>query len=129
MSNTTKTTSKSTISKKEVRHQIALKLETALAEFKTVLGEKKFKSKIKKASKLFSDHYASAAPSKKSATKKKPTPKKKSAPAAPKAPSASSKAASAPSKTASAPSKASSAKGALKKAATPRKKAAAKVSH
>jgi hypothetical protein len=125
MSNTTKTASKSTISKKEVRHQIALKLETALAEFKNGLGEKKFKSKIKKASKLFSDHYASTAPSKKSVTKKKAAPKKKSAPSASsKGASAPSKTASAPSKGASAPSKAASAKGALKKASTPRKKAA-----
>ena len=46
------------LSKKEFRHQIAVKLETALADFKTALGEKKFKSRIKKASKFFSDHYA-----------------------------------------------------------------------
>ncbi len=115
MSNTTKTASKSTISKKEVRHQIALKLEAALTEFKTGLGEKKFKSKIKKASKLFSDHYASSAPSKKSATKKKAAPKKKSAPTTAKADSA--------------PAKTASAKGTLKKAAAPRKKAATKASH
>jgi hypothetical protein len=118
MSNTIKTASDSNISKKEVRHQIALKLETALAEFKTGLGEKKFKSKIKKASKLFSDHYAPAAPSKKSSTKKKAAPKKKST-----AQSATSTA-----KGSSAPAKKASAKGTLKKAATPRKKAATKAS-
>jgi hypothetical protein len=54
-------------SKKQVRHEIAVKLEKALASFKTEMGEKKFKSRIKKASKLFSEHYAKPA-SKKSAT-------------------------------------------------------------
>lgn len=78
------------LSKKEVRHEIAQKLEKALADFKPGMSEKKFKSRIKKASKLFSDHYApasangspkatvvkkavkKAAPSKKAATSVKP---------------------------------------------------------
>ena len=48
------------LSKKEVRHEIAQKLEKALVDFKPGMSEKKFKSRIKKASKLFSDHYAPA---------------------------------------------------------------------
>jgi hypothetical protein len=55
-----KKSSKSTLSKKEVRHQIARKLEAALAEFKRSMSEKKFKARIKKASKLFSDQIPSA---------------------------------------------------------------------
>jgi len=99
MTTTVKEPSKSTFSKKEVRHQIALKLETALADLKTGMGEKKFKSSIKKASKLFSSHAAligkkkSAAPSAKKATspkkaatkkasKKAAAPSKKASPAA-----------------------------------------------
>lgn len=69
MTITVETPSKSTFSKKEVRHQIAVKLETALADLKSGMGEKKFKSRIKKASKLFSDHFAPS-PSKKSAKPK-----------------------------------------------------------
>lgn len=72
---------KSTISKKEVRHQIAVKLETALADLKSGMGEKKFKSRIKKASKLFSDHYTPAAPKKKTAAPKKKVATKKPSPA------------------------------------------------
>lgn len=94
MSTTQKTASKSTFSRKDVRNQIAIKLESALADFKPGMSAKKFKSRIKKASKLFSDHYA-------------PSPIKKAV--APKAKSA---------------VKAAPAKSALKKAATPRKKAA-----
>lgn len=60
MSTTRKDASKSSLSKKEVRHQIALKLETALADFKPSMSEKKFKSRIKKASKLFSEHIGGA---------------------------------------------------------------------
>lgn len=60
MSTTRKDASKSTLSKKEVRHQIALKLETALADFKRSMSEKKFKRRIKKASKLFSDQVEAA---------------------------------------------------------------------
>ncbi|TDW96763.1 hypothetical protein [Dinghuibacter silviterrae] len=68
------------LSKKEVRHQIAAKLETALADFKPGMSEKKFKSRIKKASKLFSDaapKTASTAKPKKAV--KKQAPRKKAA--------------------------------------------------
>jgi len=79
---TTVTPSKTSFSKKEVRHQIAEKLEAALADLKSALGEKKFKNRIKKASKLFSDHYAPAAPKKKAASPSaKPAKTAKSAPA------------------------------------------------
>jgi hypothetical protein len=87
MSTTQKTPSKSVVSKKQVRHQIALKLEKALADLKKGMGEKKFKSRIKKASKLFVAHYpiktdvkatSKAAPAKK-ALKKVPIPPKKAA--------------------------------------------------
>jgi hypothetical protein len=50
------TKKKSTIaepSKKDIKHDIIKKIETALADLKTVLGEKKFSSKVKKAAKLF----------------------------------------------------------------------------
>jgi hypothetical protein len=72
------------LSKKEVRHEIALKLEKALADFKPGMSEKKFKSRIKKASKLFSDHYApaSSSPATKAVPKKavkKAAPSKKAA--------------------------------------------------
>lgn len=80
-STTVKPSLKSSISKKEVRHQIAEKLETALADLKSGMGEKKFKSRVKKASKLFSDHYAPATPKKAAATSVK---KAKSAKPAPK---------------------------------------------
>ncbi len=40
------------VSKKQVRHQIDVKLETALANLIPVLGKKKFKRRIKKARKL-----------------------------------------------------------------------------
>ena len=81
MTTTVKEPSKSTFSKKEVRHQIALKLETALADLKSGMGEKKFKNRIKKASKLFSSHVAPLAPKKKSAapSAKKASPAKKAA--------------------------------------------------
>ena len=71
------------LTKKEVRSQIAAKLEVALADFKPGMSEKKFKSRVKKASKLFSDHYA-ATPAEKPAPKKavkKAAARKKAAPA------------------------------------------------
>jgi hypothetical protein len=85
-STTVKTPLKSPISKKEVRHQIAVKLEAALVDLKSGMGEKKFKNRIKKASKLFSDHFApavakksAAAPKTKPAKTAKPAPTKKAA--------------------------------------------------
>ena len=68
---------KSTPSKKDIRHDIIKKIETALADLKAVLGEKKFSSKVKKAAKLFV--HATPKPAK---VKKAIPVKKKPAPAA-----------------------------------------------
>ena len=42
------------VSKKEFRKEVMEKLSAALAVYKQDLGEKKFKSRVRKASKLFS---------------------------------------------------------------------------
>ena len=49
------------VSKKEVRKVVYEKLAGALAEFKDTVSEKKFRSKLKKASKLFAVDIAKAA--------------------------------------------------------------------
>jgi len=41
------------ITKKQVRQEVVTRLSGALEEYKNKLGEKKFETKIKKASKLF----------------------------------------------------------------------------
>lgn len=71
------------LTKKEVRSQIAAKLEVALADFKPGMSEKKFKSRVKKASRLFSDHYTLPADEKPAPKKavKKAVARKKAAPA------------------------------------------------
>ncbi|HTJ14777.1 MAG TPA: hypothetical protein VL547_22220 [Dinghuibacter sp.] len=71
------------LTKKEVRSQIAAKLEVALADFKPGMSEKKFKSRVKKASRLFSDHYTLPTAEKPTPKKavKKAAPRKKAAPA------------------------------------------------
>jgi hypothetical protein len=60
--------------KKEARHQIAAKIEAALADLKTVLGKKEFDDRLKKASKVFSKGFkgeaAATAPKKEAAPKK-----------------------------------------------------------
>ncbi|MBN9485105.1 MAG: hypothetical protein BGO70_11035 [Bacteroidetes bacterium 43-93] len=61
--------------KKEARHEIAQLLEKALSGIKAHMNEKKFKSSIKKASKLFVN-AASTSPEK---TTKKTPPVKKAA--------------------------------------------------
>lgn len=45
---------KEKISKKEFRKEVMQKLAEALADYKQQLGEKKFESRVRKASKLFS---------------------------------------------------------------------------
>ncbi len=71
--------------KKALRLQVEAKLETALADFKKGLSDKKFKKHIKKASKLLSDGLMlpakkaiskEAAPAKAKAVAKKPMAKK-----------------------------------------------------
>jgi hypothetical protein len=49
----TKTEKKSKRAKKEFKKMLAGKIESALPEIKTRLGEKKFQRRIKKAAKLF----------------------------------------------------------------------------
>ena len=49
------------VTKKELRKVVYEKLAGALAEFKDTVSEKKFKNKLKKASKLFAVDIAKAA--------------------------------------------------------------------
>jgi DNA-directed RNA polymerase subunit F len=49
------------VTKKEARKVVYEKLAGALAEFKGTVGEKKFRNKLKKASKLFAVDIAKAA--------------------------------------------------------------------
>lgn len=83
MANTKKSTG---ISKKDAKLVIIKKLESALADLKELMGEKKFHSRIKKASKLFTNiktkapKVKKAVPVKKKAANKaasKPKPAKK----------------------------------------------------
>ena len=62
--------------KKEARHEIAQILEKALSGIKAHMNEKKFKSSIKKASKLFVNAATTTTPTK---TTKKTPPVKKAA--------------------------------------------------
>jgi hypothetical protein len=48
------------VSKKETQKEIFVKLSGALAEYKAPLGDKKFETKVKKASKLFAVDIARA---------------------------------------------------------------------
>lgn len=50
---TNKKSAKSQTSKKDVKQNIIQRLEEVLGDFRTVLGEKKFNSRIRKVSKLF----------------------------------------------------------------------------
>lgn len=71
---------KSQPSKKDIKHDIIQKLEAALIHLKDILGEKKFNSKIKKASKIFTHATPQKAKVKKAipvAGKKATTVKKK----------------------------------------------------
>lgn len=76
---------KKSVSKKEARHQIESKIEAALINLKTVLGDKEFVSRVKKAAKIFAKGFKAestkeekiavpkakvAAPAPKAATKK-----------------------------------------------------------
>ena len=81
MSTTDKKTADKKTSKKQAKLEIAELLEKALAGMKVHMGEKKFKSSIKKASKLFVNAV---------------TPKKEVKKAAPKKVAATTKAAKAP---------------------------------
>ena len=78
-------------SKKDLKHDIIQKLETALVHLKEMLGEKKFNAKIKKASKIFTH-----ATPKKPKVKKVKTVVKKVIPAAKKIKPAKKKAATKP---------------------------------
>jgi hypothetical protein len=75
MPGTKKKTTITKLSKKDIKHDIIKKIETALADLKTLMGEKKFGSKVKKAAKLFL-HATPKKPKVKKAApaKKKPTP-------------------------------------------------------
>ncbi len=44
-------------SKKEARHLIEKKIETSLADLKTVLGDKEFESRVKKVAKIFAKGF------------------------------------------------------------------------
>ena len=61
MAGTGKKHLESKVTKKEARKVIYEKLAGALAEFKGTVGEKKFRNKLKKASKLFAVDIAKAA--------------------------------------------------------------------
>lgn len=54
MAKKTSTGEKEKISKKDFRKEVMQKLADALAVYKQELGEKKFESRVRKASKLFS---------------------------------------------------------------------------
>jgi hypothetical protein len=104
MAGTTKEQANGQLSSKDARKNIVQQLETLLADWKEQLGEKKFKSRIEKAAKVFSKGLpvakkAASAPKKKAAkpagvkkTKVKTTAKKAAtAKAATKAPRGTSK--------------------------------------
>ena len=89
---TTKQPIKSAHSKKEYKKEITVKLDAALAELKSTLGEKEFQHRLKKAAKVlvhnlhskdFSENghngkkSENAVPAKKIKTVKKTSPKKK----------------------------------------------------
>lgn len=59
------------VSKKETQKEIFVKLSDALAEYKSTLSEKKFETKLKKASKLFAVDIAKAFNRKSKESKKK----------------------------------------------------------
>src|SRR3954469_7653801 len=58
--------------KKEMKHQLADKMETALPELRELLGEKKFANRVKKAAKLLMEglHKEDVAKTKKQQPKK-----------------------------------------------------------
>ena len=61
MAETGKKLQQNKVTKKEARKVVYEKLAGALAEFKDAVSEKKFRSKLKKASKLFAVDIAKAA--------------------------------------------------------------------
>lgn len=58
MVNPETTTGTPKISKKEFRKAVVQRMEAALEEYKKELGEKRFETRIRKASKLFSRDWA-----------------------------------------------------------------------
>jgi hypothetical protein len=74
MSDTITTAAPEKLTEKQVRKAIEEKIAITLLEFKTILGEKKFGNRIKKAGKLFSGDIvrlsAAEKPKKKKADKK-----------------------------------------------------------
>ena len=68
MANEKKTVQPKTVSKKTIREELEKKIEAALGELKADIGEKKFKNRVKKASKILLHGLKSA--------KKPPVPKK-----------------------------------------------------
>jgi len=57
MANTKKTTQPNVVSKKTIREDIEKKIEAALGELKTEIGEKKFKNRVKKAAKILAHGF------------------------------------------------------------------------
>ena len=74
---------KKTTSKKEARHQIERKIEIGLADLKTILGEKEFEARVKKAAKIFAKGFK-AEPAKEVMPKEKPVIDKEKTTAVPK---------------------------------------------
>jgi len=52
------------ITKKEIRKSLREKLTTTLADYRSLVGEKKFDSRIRKAARLFGEDISKALPKK-----------------------------------------------------------------
>ncbi len=57
MANAEKTLQPNTVSKKTIRENIEKKIEAALGELKSEIGEKKFKNRVKKAAKILAHGF------------------------------------------------------------------------
>ncbi|MBL7683881.1 MAG: hypothetical protein JNK00_11020 [Flavipsychrobacter sp.] len=70
---------KAASSKKDIQAAIAKKIEAALADMKTAIGDKKFVKSAKKAAKIFAAAMPKKTKAKKAPTAKKKTPAKRKA--------------------------------------------------